>query len=69
MDEIEIKKCLKEIYFDLKEKGYNPLEQIVGYLISADPGYISSYNGCRDRILKLDRIKVLTIILGGFLDI
>ena len=54
---------LKEVYDILKERGYNPINQIVGYLMSGDPGYISSYKESRKKITKLDRAKVLEVIV------
>ena len=59
---------LNEVYVALKERGYNPINQILGYLISGDPGYISSYKEARDKITKFDRTKVLMCILEGYLE-
>ncbi|MDD2505684.1 MAG: IreB family regulatory phosphoprotein [Bacilli bacterium] len=70
IEEIEdtlIKKTLEEVYDALEEKGYKPVNQIVGYLISGDPGYISSHNDARGKISKYDRSKILTAILKGYL--
>ena len=58
---------LKEIVSDLKERGYNPIKQITGYLISGDPGYISSYKDCRKRIMCLDRNDIVELILESYL--
>ena len=63
-----ISSTLKEIYDALAERGYNPINQIVGYLISGDPGYISSYKECRNKISKLDRSMILEVILKRYLD-
>ena len=52
----------------LKEKGYNPVNQIVGYLMSGDPGYISSYKASRKKITKIERTKLLTCLVKGFLE-
>ncbi len=57
---------LKEVYEALKERGYNPVNQIVGYLISGDPGYISSYKDARNKIQEIDRAKIVEILLLEF---
>lgn len=62
-----ISQTLFEVYESLKERGYNPINQLVGYLVSGDPGYISSYKGARDKILQLDRTKILVTVLESYL--
>ena len=57
---------LKEVYSALEERGYNPINQIVGYLISGDPGYISSYKDARNKIQEIDRAKIVEILLVEF---
>ena len=57
---------LKEVYEALEERGYNPTNQIVGYLISGDPGYISSYKNARNKIQEIDRAKIVEILLMEF---
>ena len=57
---------LKEVYEALEERGYNPTNQIVGYLISGDPGYISSYKDARTKIQEIDRAKIVEILLMTF---
>ncbi len=57
---------LKEVYDALEERGYNPSNQIVGYLISGDPGYISSYKDARSKIQEIDRAKIIEILLREF---
>lgn len=57
---------LKEVYEALEERGYNPTNQIVGYLISGDPGYISSYKDARSKIQEIDRAKIVEILLLEF---
>ncbi len=57
---------LKEVYEALEERGYNPTNQIVGYLISGDPGYISSYKDARAKIQEIDRAKIVEILLLEF---
>ena len=60
------RKVLKEICDALKERGYKPNNQIVGYLISGDPGYISSYKDARNKIQEIDRAKIVEILLSEF---
>ena len=66
-DSKEVQKILKEVYLSLKERGYNPTNQIVGYLISGDLGYISSYKDARRKMQSLDRSKVVEVLLDSFL--
>lgn len=61
------KKKIKEVYQTLEEKGYNPINQIVGYLMSGDPGYITSYNNARNIIMSLDRSKIIEILIKEFI--
>jgi len=63
----EIKQILKEVYDALKEKGYNPINQIVGYILSEDPTYITTHNGARNKIRKLDRDDILQSVLKYYL--
>lgn len=58
---------IKEIASILEEKGYNPINQIVGYLMSGDPGYISSYKDARKKISRLDRTKILNVLVSEFI--
>ena len=62
-----IKKTIKEVYNSLEERGYNPVNQLVGYFISGDPGYISSYQDARTKITEFDRSKVLITIIKDYL--
>lgn len=63
-----IETTLDEIYDALKEKGYNPVSQIAGYLVSGDPGYITNYKNARNKILNLDRGKILEIMVRNYLE-
>lgn len=63
----DIKKTLKSIIEDLEERGYDPIKQIAGYLISGDPGYISSYKECRNKIIKIDRTTIVELMLKGYI--
>ncbi|SHE50510.1 Uncharacterized protein, UPF0297 family [Caldanaerobius fijiensis DSM 17918] len=58
-DITEAQKILFEVYSALKEKGYNPINQIVGYLLSGDPTYITSYKNARSLIRRLERDDIL----------
>ena len=64
-----IKSTLKEICLDLDERGYNSKKQIVAYLVSGDPGFISSYKECRTKIQEFKREDALELMLSEFLDI
>ena len=59
---------LKEVIQVLEERGYNPINQIVGYLMSGDPGYISNYKGIRNKISKFERTKLLEILVKSFIE-
>lgn len=63
------KEILTEVYDSLIEKGYNPVNQLVGYLISGDPTYITNYNGARSLVRKLERDEILEEVLKSYLDI
>ncbi len=63
------KTILTEVYDALKEKGYNPVNQMVGYLISGDPTYITNYNGARALVRKLERDEILEEVLKSYLGI
>ena len=61
-------KTLKEVIEVLEERGYNPINQIVGYLMSVDPGYISSHKEARNKITKFDRNKILEVLVKYFIN-
>ncbi|MEG0755907.1 MAG: IreB family regulatory phosphoprotein [Oscillospiraceae bacterium] len=63
----EIHATLATVYDALKEKGYNPINQIVGYILSEDPTYITNYNNARALIRKLDRDELLQELLKSYL--
>lgn len=63
----EIKASLSEVYDALKQKGYNPINQLVGYILSEDPTYITTYNGARSKIRKIDRDELLSTLLKHYL--
>lgn len=63
----EIKEILSSVYQSLQEKGYNPINQIVGYILSEDPTYITNYNNARSLIRKLDRDELLQELVKQYL--
>lgn len=65
--EAEIKKNLTIIYDALMQKGYNPINQIVGYILSEDPTYITTYNNARSLIRHIDRDELLQILVKSYL--
>ncbi len=65
----ELRKMLTEVYDALKEKGYNPVNQIVGYILSEDPTYITNYNNARAIISKMDRYELMRVIVQDFLRV
>ncbi|MDO4996162.1 MAG: IreB family regulatory phosphoprotein [Bacilli bacterium] len=66
LDAQAARETLEEVYDALEERGYNPVNQIVGYLISGDPGYISSYKDARNKMQEVDRAKIVEILLQEF---
>ena len=64
----EIKEILTSVYNSLKQKGYNPINQIVGYILSEDPTYITNHNNARTLIRKIDRDELLQILVKHYLD-
>ena len=63
----EMKQILTTVYDALREKGYNPINQIVGYILSEDPTYITNYNNARSLICKLDRDELLQELVKHYL--
>ncbi len=66
---IQTKEILSDVYQSLSEKGYNPVNQMVGYLISGDPTYITNHKGARALIRRLERDEILEEVLKTYLDI
>ena len=64
---LDMQQVLVQVYDALKEKGYNPINQIVGYLLSEDPTYITNYNNARSLICKLDRDELLQELVKHYL--
>ncbi|MBQ1848465.1 MAG: IreB family regulatory phosphoprotein [Clostridia bacterium] len=65
--EKEMKEILTQVYLALKEKGYNPINQIVGYILSEDPTYITNYKNARGLIRKIDRDELLNTLVREYL--
>ena len=66
--EQEMKQILTTVYDALREKGYNPINQIVGYILSEDPTYIPTHNSARSLIRKLDRYELLRALVRSYLN-
>jgi len=64
----EMKFILTEVYDALKSKGYNPISQIVGYILSEDPTYITNHNNARSLVRKLDRDELLHALVRHYLS-
>ncbi len=64
----EMKAILSQVYAALKEKGYNPINQIVGYILSEDPTYITTHNNARSLIRKVDRDELLQELVKNYLQ-
>ena len=66
--QIQAKDILKIVYNALVEKGYNPVNQIVGYIMSGDPTYITSYNGARSLVMKVERDELVEELLKSYIQ-
>lgn len=65
--QIQAKDILEIVYEALREKGYNPVSQMVGYIMSGDPTYITSYNGARSLIMKMERDELVEEMLKTYI--
>ena len=65
--DMEIKQTMQQVYRALEEKGYNPINQIVGYILSEDPTYITNHNNARTLIRKIDRDELLQVLVRKYL--
>ena len=63
-----VKMILSEVYEALSEKGYDPVSQIVGYIMSGDPTYITSHKGARSLIMKVERDEILEELMSVYID-
>ena len=71
VDEFEdkiIRDTLNDVYDALEERGYNPVNQLIGYIMSGDPGYISSHKEARKRITNLERNKIVEVLLKDYMN-
>ena len=66
--QIQAKDILEIVYQALREKGYNPVSQMVGYIMSGDPTYITSYNGARSLIMKMERDELVEEMLKSYIE-
>lgn len=64
----EVRDILTQVQKSLIEKGYNPVNQMVGYLLSGDPTYITSYNNARQLMKKIERDEIIEVLLKEYLD-
>lgn len=64
----QIRQIMMSVYSSLKEKGYNPINQIVGYILSEDPTYITNYNNARTLMSRLDRDDILRALVINYLE-
>ena len=64
---MQVKKVLDVVYHAMEEKGYNPVNQIVGYIMSGDPTYITSHNGARSMIMKVERDELVEELLKEYI--
>lgn len=69
LEENKTRKILSEVYTSLQEKGYNPINQLVGYILSEDPTYITNYNNARTLIRNLDRDELLQELVRYYLGV
>lgn len=66
-DRDNMRRILRNVFDALNEKGYNPINQIVGYLLTEDPTYITNYNGARSMICKIDRDELMQVLVREYL--
>ena len=64
----EMKEILSSVYNSLMVKGYNPINQIVGYILSEDPTYITNYNNARSLVTRIDRDELMSELVKTYLD-
>lgn len=68
-DKANMRRILRSVFDALNEKGYNPINQIVGYLLTEDPTYITNYNNARSMICKLDRDELMQELVRDYLNV
>ena len=67
LDDVDVRDVLALVYAALKEKGYNPVNQLVGFIVSGDPTYITSFNNARSIIMKVERDELLEEIISSYI--
>ena len=67
-NDLPVTEILADVYTALSEKGYNPVSQIVGYIMSGDPTYITSYKNARSLIMKAERDEIIEVLLENYID-
>lgn len=65
--EQEVREIMSNVYKSLQEKGYDPISQIIGYILSGDPTYITSYNGARGMIVRIERDELLEEFVKNYI--
>ena len=66
--ELDVRDIIASVYGALTEKGYNPINQIVGYLMSGDPTYITSHKGARSLIMRAERDEIIEVFLEDYIE-
>ena len=66
--DFEVKDVIARVYEALTEKGYNPVNQIVGYVMSGDPTYITSHKGARSLIMRVERDEIIEVLLEDYIQ-
>ncbi len=66
--EMQVEDMLRQVYVALTEKGYNPVSQIVGYIMSGDPTYITSHKGARSMVMKVERDEIIEELLKDYIE-
>ncbi len=67
-NQLDVSEVLEQVYDALTEKGYNPVNQIVGYIMSGDPTYITSHKSARSLIMKVERDEILELLLSAYIE-
>lgn len=67
-NKLDVSQVLEQVYIALTEKGYNPINQIVGYIMSGDPTYITSHKNARSLIMKVERDEILEELMRVYID-
>ena len=67
-DTLDIREILSQVYNSLQQKGYNPINQLVGYILSEDPTYITTFNNARGLIRHIDRDELLQVLVKSYLS-